>query len=247
MTHKTRGIVLRTVKFGETSLIVTVFTEGFGLQSYIVNGVRTATRKGPGRANLFQPASILDLVVYHHELKNLQRIREFKWGRLYQRLFFEVIRTSIALFMVELLLKCLKQPEPNPDLFHFTEDAFAGLDEAQGSVLANYPLFFALHLAFFFGLHISDEYSPDSQFLDWQQGLFIREAPAHGHYLESRESAVISDILKARHPEDLAETGLNQDTRRTLLAACMDFYALHLQDFGTLKSLPVLQSVFSGA
>jgi len=72
--HKTKGMVFRTVKYGETSLIVTVYTELFGVQSYLVNGVRTSTKKGPGRANLFQPAAILDLIVYHNELKHLQRI-----------------------------------------------------------------------------------------------------------------------------------------------------------------------------
>src|ERR1700742_2343447 len=101
--HKTRGIVLKTVKYGETSLIVTLYTELFGLQSYLVNGVRTSSRKGHGKANLFQPAAILDLVVYHNELKNLQRIREFKWGVIYRNIFFDVLRNAVGLFMVELL------------------------------------------------------------------------------------------------------------------------------------------------
>ena len=85
--HKTKGIVLRTVKYGDTSLIVTIFTELFGLQSYIVSGVRTSTKKGTGKANLFQPTAILDLVVYHNELKHLNRIKEFKWHYLYQHIF----------------------------------------------------------------------------------------------------------------------------------------------------------------
>src|SRR5579859_5441655 len=126
--HKTKGIVLRGVKYGETSLVVTLYTELFGIQSYLVNGVRTSYRKGPGKANLFQPAAILDLIVYHNELKNLQRIREFKWGVLYQRIFFDVLKNSVALFMVELLQKCLRQPEPNSELFNFIEDAFLHLD-----------------------------------------------------------------------------------------------------------------------
>ena len=105
--HKTKGIVLKIVKYGETSLIVTVYTELFGLQSYMVSGVRTSTKKGPGKANLFQPAAILDLVVYHNELKHLQRIREFRWGYLYQHIFFNVMKNAVALFMVELLQKCL--------------------------------------------------------------------------------------------------------------------------------------------
>src|SRR5689334_1330858 len=98
--HKTKGIVIRVVKYGDTSLIVTIYTELFGVQSYLVNGVRTSTKKGPGKANLFQPASILDLVVYHNELKNLNRIKEFKWSFIYQHLFFDVIKNSVALFMI---------------------------------------------------------------------------------------------------------------------------------------------------
>ena len=77
--HKTKGIVLKTVKYGETSLIGTLYTELFGVQSYMINGVRTSSRKGPGKANMFQPAAILDLVVYHNEMRQLQRIREFQW------------------------------------------------------------------------------------------------------------------------------------------------------------------------
>src|SRR5882724_5528873 len=88
--HKTRGIVLRIVKYGETSLIVTVYTELFGIQSYLVNGVRTSSKKGSGKANLFQPCAILDMVVYHNELKQLNRIREFKWGVIYDHIFSDV-------------------------------------------------------------------------------------------------------------------------------------------------------------
>ncbi|MBS1655487.1 MAG: recombination protein O N-terminal domain-containing protein, partial [Bacteroidetes bacterium] len=62
--HKTKGIVLRTVKYGETSVIVTIYTELFGIQSYLVNGVRVSSKKGSGKANLFQPSAILDMVVY---------------------------------------------------------------------------------------------------------------------------------------------------------------------------------------
>src|SRR5579871_6395958 len=113
--HKTKGIVLRGVKYGETSLIVTLYTELFGIQSYLVNGVRSSSRKGPGKANLFQPAAILDLVVYHNELKNLQRLREFKWGFLYQHIFFDILNTAASLFMVELFHNSTKPPEPNPD------------------------------------------------------------------------------------------------------------------------------------
>ena len=139
--HNTKGIVLRTVKYGETSIIAAIYTELFGLQSYLVNGVRTSSKKGPGRASLFQPGAMLELVVYHNDLKNLQRIKEFKWGYLYRHIFADILKNSVALFMVELLSKTIKQPEQNTDLFYFVEDAFTHLDESEQAVVANFPLF----------------------------------------------------------------------------------------------------------
>jgi len=243
--HKTKGIVLRAVKYGETSLIVTMFTEIFGLQSYLVNGVRTSSKKGSGKANLFQPTAILDLVVYHNELKHLNRIKEFKWSYLYQHIFSDVPKNAVALFMIELLTKCLKQPEANPELFEFCEDAFIHLDESTGSVMANFPLFFALHLPVFFGFRISDEYSDKNSIVDLQEGMFVSERPNHFHFLEGKQAEVTSELLKMMQPEELEQLKLNHDFRRQLLFAYETYYALHIQDFGTMKTLPVLKEVLS--
>ena len=245
MIDKTKGIVLRVVKYGETSIIVAIFTELFGLQSYLVNGVRAISKKGAARANLFQPAAILDLVVYHNELKNLQRLREFKWGHLYQHIFFNVLKNAVALFMVELLQKCLKQPESNADLYHFTEDAFMYLDEADESVVANYPLFFSLHLASFFGLRIQDNYSEDRSYADLREGLFVADQPDHPNFLEGEYSHITSQLLKIMQPHELNQIKLNQEKRRILMQAYQTFYALHIQDFSTMKTLPVLQTVLA--
>lgn len=243
--HKTKGIVLKGVKYGETSLVVTIYTELFGIQSYLVNGVRTSTRKGPGKANLFQPAAILDLIVYHNDLKNLQRIREFKWSILYQHIFFDVIKNAVAVFMVELLQKCIKQPEPNPELFYFIEDAFLHLDAAEGRVLANFPLFFILHLAGFFGFSIEDVYSERNSFLDLKEGQFVAEHPQHPQVLEGSLSYTTAQLLRVRQPAELQEIPLNQETRRTLLLAYRTFYMLHVPDFGEMRTLNVLQTVLS--
>jgi DNA repair protein RecO (recombination protein O) len=243
MTHKTKGIVLRAIKYGETSLVVTMYTELFGIQSYLINGVRVSSKKGSGKANLFQPSSILDLVVYHNELKNLQRVKEFKWGYLYQHLLFEVLKNSVALFMIELLLKTLKQPEPNPDLYFFIEDAFIHLDTSEPKAVANFPLYFALHLAIFYGFRISDDYSKENSFLDLQEGEFVNKRPSHPHFLEEPYSYITSQLLKVMQPVELKEVELNHETRRILLHAYQSFYALHVQEFGTMKTLPVLQEV----
>ncbi len=243
MLHKTKGIVLRTVKYGETSVIATIFTELFGLQSYLVNGVRTVKAKGGSKSALFQPAAILDLVMYHQETKNLQRLREFNWGHLYQRIYTDVVTHAVALYMIELLQKCLKQPEPNPELYYFMEDALKGLDQASLTVQANFPLFFALHVAGFFGLRIDDNYSETNSFLDLQEGFFTGVRPSHRHYLQDPLSGISSQLLKVMQPGELSEVPLNKEKRRSLLQAYEDFFSIHISAFTPLKTLPILRTL----
>lgn len=245
MLHKTKGIVLRVVKYGEASLIVSIYTELFGMQTYIVNGVRRAGKKGHGRANLFQPSSILDLVVYQNDLSNLQRLREFKWNYLYQTLQFDIRKNTVTLFMVELLQKTLKQPEHNEQLYYFMEDAFIHLDRSSDQAVANFPLFFALHLSFFSGFRITDNYSSGKCILDLQEGNFVADYPSHPRFLEGQLSYITSQLLKIRVPSELEQLSLNAEIRRNLLQAYQDFYALHIQDFGSMRSIKVLQEILS--
>jgi DNA repair protein RecO (recombination protein O) len=243
MLNKTKGIVLRNVKYGETSVIVTILTELFGLQSYLVNGVRTSKGKGGSKAGMFQPSAMLDLVIYHQESKNLNRLKEYSWSFLYRNILSDVISNSIALFMIELLQKCLKQPESNPELYYFMEDAFIGLDQGERNVQANFPLFYALHLAGFFGLRIDDNYSEKRNYLDLKEGYFTEEKPVHPHYLDHSLSEVTAHLLKIKQPAELADLPLNKDKRRLLLEAYEDFYSIHIQGFTALKTLPVLRTL----
>jgi len=149
------------------------------------------------------------------------------------------------LFMVELLQKTIRQPEQHSDLFYFLEDAFLALDTSEDMVMANFPLFFSLNLAGFFGFRFSDNYSAVDHFLDLQEGMFVREQPIHPYFLGEPYSGFVSQVLKARQPQELRQILLNKDSRRILLQACQQFYALHIQDFGTLKTLIVLQEVVS--
>ncbi len=245
MLHKTKGIVMRSVKYGETSLIVTIFTELFGIQSYLLNGVRTSKLKNSFQPGQFQPSAILELVVYHQEKRNLQRIKECRWAILYENIFQDMYKNAVALFMVEMLQKCLKQPDPQPDLFYFMEDALNGLDKSSPMVNANLPIFFALHLSHFFGFRMEDGYSNESYILDLKEGEFVSVTPDHQQWVENPVSEIISSFLKAQQPADTAEIKLNQEVRRTVLDACLRYYTFHTTEFGQLKSLPVLQSIFN--
>ena len=242
MTHKTKGIVLRTVKYGETSLVVTIFTELFGVQTYMVNGVRSS-KKSVAKGNLFQPAAILDLVVYHSDQKSMHRIREFGWATLYQHVLTDVIRNSIALYMVELLTKSLKQPEEHTALFYFMEDVLLQLDRANNTVTANMPLYFALHLTHFLGCRMNDDYSAGQPILDLEEGSFTAEQPTHPYYIEGNNAQLTSQLLKVMHPDELADFHLHHEVRRKLLQFYHTYYKLHIPDFGELRTLSVLQDV----
>lgn len=246
MLHKTKGLVLRSVKYGDTSLIVSIYTELFGLHSYMINGVRTVSSKQPYRANMFQPSSLLDMVVYHNERSNLQRIKEFRWAVVYEDVYQNIHKNTVALFMSEVLQKCLTQPEPNPNLFHFLEDAFVHLDKSKGLVTANFPLYFLIHLAHFFGFRLHDNYSAITPVLDLQEGIFLAERPAHPFFLDIPMSAFAGELLRAIHPDSLEELSLNREQRKVLLDAFISYYTFHQSGFGSLRSLPVLHSLYEG-
>ena len=242
MLNSTKGIVLRAVKYGDTSLIVLIYTELFGVQSYIVNGVRTE-KKGGTKAGMFQPAAILDMIVYHQDQKNLQRIKEYKWSYLYQEIYTGIIKTTLVMYMMEMLQKCLKQPESNPELYDFIESSLVHLDGADDVTAANYALHFTLALATHLGFRIGGRYTGETAVLDLQEGLFTAERPTHGYFLEGYLSEATYLLLEADTIAKLRESRLNRELRRTLLQAYQSFYALHISDFGLLKSLPVLQDI----
>jgi DNA repair protein RecO (recombination protein O) len=245
VTHKTKGLVIRTVKYGETSVIVHIFTEVFGIQSYLVNGVRASSKKSPGKANMFQPGALLELVVYHNELANLQRIKEYQWAVLFKELFYDVAKNAVVLFLVELLQKTVKQPEANSELFEFLEDALMHLDEAGKEILANYPLFISLQLPGFFGFRISNGYTSKTGILELKEGEFVSDRPLHPYFLEGEPSFYTSELLKVQHPAELGEVKINGQNRRLMLQAYQTFFALHVPDFGVMKTIPVLQEVLS--
>ena len=239
---KTSAIILRTVKYGETSLIVSAFTELFGLQTYMVNGVRTSKKTGL-KASLYQPASVVDLEVYHHDRNTMHRIKEINRTHVFKNVLTEVVKNSVAIFLMELLYKLLKQPEQNAELFYFCEDALLQLDEAPAYVTANMPLFFALHISHFFGFKIDDNFSTSTPFLDLQEGNFTSDRPPHSNFIDGQNAELTSELLKVMLPSELADIKMNHLKRGELLQKYMDYYALHIQDFGQMKTIVVMQQV----
>ena len=241
----TKAIVLRVVKYGETSLIITAYTELFGIQSYIAKGVRVATKKNAARANYFQCGAILDLTVYQNQYKNLQLIKEYNWSFVYNEVLFSVPKNSVALFMIEVLQHALKQPEANPELFYFIEDTLTALDKATPKITANIPLSFCLQLSSLLGFGIQGNFTREDNILDLQEGFFVANIPAHPYFVDGELAKIISEINGASGVEILENITLNKEMRKQLLHYLLQFIRLHITDFGTLKSLIILQEVLS--
>jgi DNA repair protein RecO (recombination protein O) len=228
MLYKTKGIVLSSIKFKESSIIVKIYTEAFGIQSYIVNGVRTNKSKF-NKIALFQPLTLLDMVVYHKPgTDTLQRLSEVKNSYPFKTLPFDMVKTSLALFMAELMGKCLREEEGNDRLFIFLEESVVGLDRAEAG-LESYHLFFMARLAGYLGFGID---SP----VEFLKGLREYRYPVAADSL----SGPLSCLLK----EDV--TGLRQSGRAgrsELLSQLLYYYGVHLESFGEMRSLEVLRDV----
>ena len=130
MLQKTRGIALSYIRYRETSIIARIYTEEFGLQSYIVNSVRTARSKN-NKIALFQPLTLLDMVVYNKHDRDLHRLSEMKTSYPFQSLPFEVAKATIAMFVTEMLNKVLKEEASSPALFRYLVDSVLFLEEAR--------------------------------------------------------------------------------------------------------------------
>ena len=156
MIVKTRGIILRCIKYGETSLIMDVYTEHSGLNSYIVGGVRNT--KSKTQSGSLQIMSIVDIIAYHKSVKALFRIKEISAGHLYQQIPFDILRSSVGTFMIEILKHTLKENEENFVLFDFLFEWFIHLDMTPHSV-SNLHLLFMLELAEKIGIQPRDNFS----------------------------------------------------------------------------------------
>lgn len=243
--HKTKGIVLRVTKYGETSLIVLIYTEQFGIQTYLIQGVRSSSVKRSSQANYFQPGAILDLVVYHHEQRTLQRIKEYKWAYLYESLLFDVIKNSMLLFIIELISKTIKQPESNANLFAFLEEGLLWLDKHSIEESASFPIYVSIHLCSFLGFQMHTNGNPDHQIFHISDGKFSEETSVNSIFFEGESVMLLKELMQVMHPKDLTEIPLNRKHRHEILEMMAVYYRAHIPEFGQMKTLPILKQILN--
>ena len=244
MLTQTKAIILRTVPFGDTSLVASAFTQVYGLQGYMVKGARSTGKKGQSLRPYLQPAAILDLVVYHHPTEHLQYIREMRWATVYQHVLSSVLHHAVATWMVELITKCIRQSEPHAELFEKIEEYLHLLDHAEPGVVANLPLHFALYLAGELGFRPENNYSVHCPVFNLAEGRFMTEGYRPDQSIEHNGARLTHLLLSTEHPVTLYRIKMTREQRRALLQAYETYFSIHVEGFGQMRSLEVLQKLF---
>ena len=241
MLIKTKGIIIRTKKYSESSIIADIYTEAKGMRSYIVSGVRAKKSKFP--PGLLQVTSLTDMVAYHRDDKNLTRIKEIRAAHVYQRLTFETVRRSVGIFMAEIVRKTIRETEENAELFNFLYDNFVLLDKTEHSV-ANLPLSFLVNLSAFLGFLPGGDFTEETPFFDLREGNFVPYGFDHSYFLDEELSVVLDKLLHIA-PDRVHEVAVSRSQRKLLLGHLLDYFALHIENMPQINSHEILEEVFS--
>jgi len=190
-----------------------------------------------------QISSLVDILAYDKNQNSLQRIKEIKPSYLYKQVPFNVVRSSLAIFMMELCRKGIKESEHNFSLYNFVEEWLIHLDTSKNK-LTNVPLVFMIQLADEIGFGLQNNFGPDKRLFDLKEGSFVSEDSSVESFVELEASEVLSQLLST-DILNYHSIVIKRQIRTSLLAHLIEFYQWHIDNFNELKSLDVLKTVFS--
>tara|TARA_R110000868_G_scaffold343120_3_gene604147 strand:- start:13753 stop:14472 length:720 start_codon:yes stop_codon:yes gene_type:complete len=239
MQVTTKAIVLTSIKYGDTSLIVRIFTLSDGIKSYLLRGI-LASKKGKLKTAYFQPLIQLDLVASHKNKGTLESIIEARVSYHYQTLHTDISKNAITFFLAEMLGNSIHEEERNEGLFSFIEASLQWLDSHDE--FANFHLYFLLSLTKYFGFY-PDTNNMDFLYFDLLEGEFIK-SPSLNAILSGENLKYFKELLGINF-DAIQTIKLNKKNRQELLKTLVLYFELHLQGFRKPKSLAVLNEVFS--
>lgn len=239
MLHTTEGIVLHSFKYGDTSLIAKILVPDYGVQSYIVKGVRKSRSRI--KSGLFQPLTLVNMVAYHKEKEGLQNIKEIRCSHPFKTISTDIRKTSLAVFMAEVMVSAFRNQESNPGLFAFVRDKIIALDDLQQNV-ANFHLRFLLQLSGWLGFSPARNFSDSRPYFSMREGTY-QSTLQGGDFLDRKQSRLLfslsdSSLTYKEIPE------MPGKMRRDLLYSILKYYRIHLEGFKDLRSLETLEAVF---
>lgn len=234
MIAQTKAIVLHTVRYQEKSLIVKCYTERFGLTSYFI---RNAFSKGKNANKIayFQPLSLLEISGNHKGKNSLEYIADLRLLHPYQTLNTDFNKSTVALFLSELMHHALHEDEPNAALYHFLETAFLWFDSHDFA--PDFHLVFMMELTKFLGFYPDDE--QDGLYFSPREGSFSNDYQTDAFTIEA--SAVFKKLLSSRF--DLAAR-FSQSERQLLLDSMLHYFNHHIAEFRSIKSLEILKEIY---
>lgn len=241
MLATTEGIVLHHIKYGESSIIATIYTKDFGRQSYIISAARK--KKSKSGTGVFQPLFLVDLVAYQKQTREIQRIKEIKNNPAYQTIPFDVVKSTQVIFLAELLYKTLMEEEGNVPVFRFISNSLLYFDLMENNT-SSFHLFFLLRLTEYLGILPDFTMTGYRGWFDLKKGMIASFEPAHPHFATPEATKTFSNLASLKIQE-LSDFKISSDMRDYLLSKIVEYYHLHFQNLGEIKSLKILKEIFS--
>ena len=238
-SYKARGIVLGTLKYGEKGIIVHMLTDLHGRQSYMLQGVKP-TAKG-SRMALLQPMFAVEFEGFSSTKMSMHRLRDLVPGMVLQSSPFDVRKSTMSLFMAEVLYRLVKDNEPSESLFDFVWGSVAALDALEEGV-ANFHLWFLANLSRPLGFSPDNEYR-DGAWLDIRDGHYTHTPLLPSLALDAENARLLHDMLEC-DVRYLGEIGLNRTQRVAFLESMLKYYAYHLESIKAVESIRILREVF---
>lgn len=237
MLVKTKAIVISTLKFQEKSLIVKCFTQSDGLKSYFVRNA-FSTQKNNQKIAYFQPLNILEIEANHKNKGTLEHFKEIKLAFPYQSINTNIFKSTIVIFLSEVLHHSIKEEEKNENLFEFLETAFQWLDTHDE--VSNFHLILLLEMTKYLGFYpdISEREWPYFETIDGVFSLFQGTS-----CLSQHETSLLNRLIDLKF--DDVQLNFAAVERQLLLKILLNYYAIHLDGFKKPKSLDVLKEVFN--
>ena len=237
MQIKTKAIVISSLKYQEKSLIVKCFTLSDGLKSYFVRDA-FSSRKSNQKIAYFQPLTILEIEAIHKNKGTLESFKEIKVATPFHSIHSDVVKSTIVMFVSEILNTSIQEEEKNEPLFSFLETALHWLDNH--NEISNFHLILLLEITKYLGFY-PDVANIENKFFEMTEGIF---SPFHAiSSLTEHESNLFKRLIDLKF--DTNQKSFHVIERQILLKILIDYYSFHLDGFRKPKSLDVLKEVFS--
>lgn len=238
MLVNTEAIVISSLKYSEADLIVKCYTRKSGLRTYILRGI-LKSRKGKFKVSMFQPLTQLELVANHKDKGTMEYIQEARILHHYSSLHTNVIKSTLVLFLSEVLKSAIQEEEHNEQLYHYLENTFKWLDIHDN--IANFHLLFMLNLTRYLGF-FPDEVQGNRSYFNMLEGVF-QDVSTNPYCIDGYNVILLNQLLQVNFLE-LGELNLKKSERNHFLEMLITYYQLHIDSFKKPKSLAVLKEVF---